>query len=201
MAIDPSAVMAGTGALTGAFSAISNAYAQSQAIRAQAAYQATIAKINAQLAEMNAEDATKRGDVQARDYQTQVANMLSEQRVAYAAQNVDITFGSPMDVQKETKLRGALDVLTIKNNAWREAWGYKNEALQATFQGKYAQITGEGQSRMTLLTGGMQAVGSLVQGWGKIAERYPSRTQEDNGSRASASMSTGGSYRTFGSIA
>jgi hypothetical protein len=187
---DAATGLMGVGALTGAFSAISNAYAQSQAIRAQAAYQATIAKINAQLSEMNADDALRRGNVQARDYETQVANMLSEQRVAYAAQNVDITFGSPMDVQKETRLRGALDVLTIKNNAWREAWGYKNEALQSTFEGRYARITGEGQSRTTLLTGGMQAIGSLTQGAAKIADRYPGQFQNNSGSRASASTST-----------
>lgn len=154
----------GASALTGAFASISNGYAQSQAIRANAAYQATISKINAQLAEMNADDAVKRGDAAALDYQQQVDDMLSNQKVAYAGQGVDLTFGTPQEVMRETKMRGALDIVTIKNNAWREAWGYKNEALQSTSQGKFAQITGEGQSRMTLLTGGMNAVTQLTQG-------------------------------------
>ena len=180
-----SAIMMGAAAFTGAASSISNAYAQSQAIKAQAAYQATISKINAEIAEMQSEDALKRGDVQARDYQTEVNNMLSDQRLAYATQGIDITFGTPADVQKETRLRGAMDVLTIKNNAWREAWGYKNEALQSTFQGKFASVTAEGQSRMTLITGGMQAVGQLTQGAANIYSMKAPKSQK-TGSQQSA---------------
>lgn len=158
------AIAAGVGAGVGVMSSLSNGYAQSQAIKANAAYQGTIAKINAELSTMQAEDALKRGNTQVRDYQTEVNNMLSDQRVAYAAQGVDITYGTPAAVQKETRLRGALDVLTIKNNAWREAWGYKVEANNSTFAGKFAQITGEGQSRMTLITGGMNALSNVAQG-------------------------------------
>lgn len=158
------AIAAGVSAGIGVFGSLSGGYAQSQSIKANAAYQGTIAKINAELSTMQAEDALKRGENQARDYQTEVNNMLSDQRVAYAAQNVDITFGTPADVQKETRLKGALDVLTIKNNAWREAWGYKVEANNSTYQGKFAAITGEGQSRMTLITGGMNALSSVGQG-------------------------------------
>lgn len=138
---------------TQGLSMIGNAYAQGQAIKARAAYQGVIAKINAEMAEMSAEDAIKRGDISARDYQKEVDGMIGMQKVAYAAQGVDVNFGSAADIQAETRMFGALDALTIKNNAWREAWGYKVEALNSTFSGKYAELEGKFGARQAMAAG------------------------------------------------
>lgn len=164
------AVAGGVGAGINSFGAIGNAYAQSQAIKARAAYQSTISKINAEMANLAAEDAIKRGEVSARDYQKEVDQMIGQQRVAYAAQGVDVNFGSAADIQEETRMRGALDALTIKNNAWREAWGYRVEALNSTFAGEFAKLEGKSASRQTLLTGGMQALGYGAQAAGQFSK-------------------------------
>jgi hypothetical protein len=151
------------GAGIGAMNSISNAYAQSQAIKARATYQATIAKINTEMSTMQAEDSIRRGDIDARNYQKEVDQMIGSQRVAYAAQGVDVDFGSAAAIQEETRMQGAIDALKIRNNAWREAWGYRVEANNSTFAGEFAKIEGKSAAKQTLLTGGMQALSYGVQ--------------------------------------
>lgn len=141
-----------------AFSAISNAYSQSQAIKAQAAYQKSVAEINSKLADMNAEDALQRGEVEARNYKKQVDQMIGQQRVAFASGNVDVNFGSAKDVQDQTRVQAQRDILTIKSNAFREAWGYKTESINQTAAGQFQQLSGQSQATSTLLTGGMNAL-------------------------------------------
>lgn len=187
--------MAGMQAGLQGLSAIGNAYAQSQAIKARAAYQGVIAKINAEMATMNAEDAIRRGEITARDYQKEVDGMIGAQKVAYAAQNVDVNFGSAADIQAETRMFGALDVLTIKNNAWREAWGYKVEALNSTFSGKYAEMEGKYGARQALISGGLQALGSGVQAIGSMYKsQQPTSIYDTN--KASVAT-TGASYSDY----
>ena len=187
--------MAGMQAGMQGITAIGNAYAQSQAIKARAAYQSVIAKINAEMATMNAEDAIRRGEITARDYQKEVDGMIGMQKVAYASQNVDVNFGSAADIQAETRMFGALDALTIKNNAWREAWGYKVEALNSTFSGKYAEMEGKYGARQALLTGGMQALG---YGASAIGSMYKSQAPTSIYDTNKASVATtGASYADY----
>lgn len=180
------AIAAGVAAGVNAFGAVGNAYAQSQAIKARAAYQSTIAKINSELSTMQAEDAIKRGDIEARNYQKEVDQMIGSQRVAYAAQGVDVNFGSAAEIQEETRMQGAIDALKIRNNAWREAWGYRVEANNSTFAGEFAKIEGKSAARQTLLTGGMQALSYGTQAYGSFSQSSYFKSGGE-GSRASAS--------------
>ena len=147
-----------------AASSIIGAGNQARAGEEQAAYQKTVADANARMAEENALDATQRGDLTASKLARQGDQVIGSQRAGYAGQGVDVNTGTASQVQGETRTLSAMDQLTAKNNAWREAYGYKVEALNATRKGEFAVKAAKNEADNTLLTGGLNAFSSLSKG-------------------------------------
>lgn len=145
---------------TGALAALSagNAYSQSQAISSQADYRTRIAALNSRNSELRAKDAIERGEEAAGRHKTQVRKLIGAQRAALAAQGIDVNSGSAMEVQNDTAKLGELDAMTIRNNAWREAMGYRMQGNNYIAEGEFAGLSAENQSTNTLLTGGIQAL-------------------------------------------
>jgi hypothetical protein len=133
---------------------------QSMAVKARGDYEEFIARQNADLAERDAKEITKRGDKASSDYKNQVNQLKGQQRSSMAAQGIDINQGSAAEIQKETATLGALDALQLKNNAWREAFGMRGQANQYRAQARMTGISARNEARNTLLTGGMQALSS-----------------------------------------
>jgi hypothetical protein len=133
------------GALSSAFSSFMQARSQKY-----------ISKANARMAEMQAKDALKRGHEAEALSRQKTRKLIGSQRAAMAAQGIRLDFGSALDVQQEAADIGELDALTIKNNALREAFGFKSEALNATMQGRLASQSSVNQGMETLLTGGLR---------------------------------------------
>jgi hypothetical protein len=94
---------------------------------------------------------------QPQDRRLATRGLTGSQRAAYAAQGVDINSGSAADVVANDKQLGALDVLTIKQNAAREAHGYEMQANLARKAGANAARNYNNQAISTLLTGAAQA--------------------------------------------
>ncbi len=65
------------------------------------------------------------------------------QNVAYANSGVDASTGTAAAVQANTAAQTELDAQTVKNNAAREAWGFKVKQQEAkrTYDAKMAQGT------------------------------------------------------------
>jgi hypothetical protein len=139
-----------------AFSTAANIYTQKKAITSQGKYESQVANNNAMFAELQAKDAIDRGDEDTKSYQLQVKKLMGSQRASLAAQGLDLGSGSALDVQADTAMLAALDALTIRNNAFREAWGYKVDALNYRSQAAFAGLTAKARARNTVLTGGMQ---------------------------------------------
>jgi hypothetical protein len=139
-------------------SAIGNAYAQAQSIKAEAEYKQKVFEMNTQLAEYQADDALKRGTKEAAAQHRRGNQMVGEQRASLAAQGVEVDYGSAADVQRETEMMSKLDEISIKNNAFREAWGYKTQAVDYATRGQMAKLAGENEFRNTLVTGGTKAL-------------------------------------------
>jgi hypothetical protein len=116
------------------------------------------ARINAMLAERNAEITMQRGKEATQRFRGDIRKLVGQQRASYAAQNVDI---SDMDssaayVMEETDELGEQDALNIQLNALREAFGYKMSALNQRAAGEAASSQALGQAAGTLLTTGAQ---------------------------------------------
>lgn len=147
-------------------SSLSTAISSSGAVRAQGAYESTVAKSNQSLAEIQAEDAIRRGDKAAAEHGKAVRSLMGKQKAALAAQGIDVSSGSSADILNDTNYLGTLDALTIKNNAAREAFGYKSQAIGYGSQANFADLSTRNLSRSTLLTGGMSALSSgLTSGY------------------------------------
>lgn len=151
--------VAGVTAGLQAANSVTSSYNQSVAQSMQADFQSQQFEENSKLADMQATDAIKRGDEAADQVVEKTNRMLGSQRVAAGGSGVDVNSGSAALIQDDTKTLGALDALTIKNNAWKTAWGYKFQATQSQGQAGFAQIAGQNASNNTLMTGGMQAIG------------------------------------------
>jgi len=135
-----------------------------KAAKARGAYEQQIANQNARMAELQAADSIQRGNVESNEIRRKGKQVGGSQRASYSGQGVDVSSGTPANIQDETSYFTELDTLTAKNNAWREAWGYKTQASDYRFQGKYARLAAKKEAKNTLITGGLRFFGDLAEG-------------------------------------
>lgn len=144
---------------------------QAKAQKAEGAYQRQIYESNARMMEMNAEDATYRGEQKAGEIKKQTKKLIGSQRAAMAAQGLDLEQDDALAIQQESAEMGAVDAQEIKNNAWREAWGYRVQAEDYRSRGRFAEITARQKSRSTILTTGLNILNTFASS-GKSTPRY-----------------------------
>lgn len=162
--------MAGAGSVlmmaTQAASAVgglATSYAQSKAQSSQGSFVQQQYESNRQIAEIQSQDAIRRGEKDASDHRKRVRRLIGAQRAALAAQGIEVNDDSALDIQLDTAGEGAMDELTIKNNAWRESWGYRVQANDYAMRGAMAASAARNESRNTLLTGGLTFARNLIE--------------------------------------
>lgn len=150
-----------------AASSLSSAQMSASAQKAQARFDATQYEGNARLADFKAREATRIGEKEVQRASLQNKRLVGRQRAVAAAQGIDPDSGSALDISEETAGLSALDQVTIRNNAWKQAWGYQSEASQLRSQAAFTRIQGKSNVQKTLSTGGMQAATSIMGGFAK----------------------------------
>lgn len=147
--------------------------AQMQQANAQAAasqYNAQIAEMNAKLSDRRARDAIIRGQEEEQRKRAEIAQLMGRQRAAMGANNVDISFGSPLDTLVDTAVMGELDALTIRRNAAREAYDFEVQAVNQRAQAGLDRMNASASR-----TGGiLGAAGSVLGGGAKAYGQYRS---------------------------
>ena len=98
-----------------------------------------LAEFNAHIAELQAKDAITIGNEEAQKFRAGVRTLVGRQRAGFAGQNIDVGVGTPVDVVADSVFLGEMDVVTIKTNAAREAWGYEVQAENFRRGGTNAQ--------------------------------------------------------------
>lgn len=147
------ASLAGTGV-----SAMS-AYQQGQAAK-------QVGRNNAQMAEVAAQDAQRRGEEEAMAVQRKGAALKSAQRVSLASRGLDLQYGTAADLQDQTDFFTQSDVATTRTNARRDAW-----SARARGQGELQRGRADATNAM------MQAGGSLLGGAGQVSDKWYSYTR------------------------
>ncbi|WP_321337781.1 hypothetical protein [Breoghania sp.] len=112
-------------------SAVVGGIGQYQSAQAQSAayqYQAAVDASNAKIADNKARDAIERGKIEEQKQRRKTAALIGKQTASMAANGVDLTFGSPLDLTVDTAMQGEADALTIKKNAYREETDYRQQA-------------------------------------------------------------------------
>ncbi|THF64313.1 hypothetical protein [Pseudothauera rhizosphaerae] len=106
-------------------------------------YQATIADVNARLSELAARSSLLQGERQEQASRLSTAQMKSSQRVALAANGVDLGSATSLNILTSTDVMGEIDANTIQANAARAAWGYRSQAVDAENQAMLARAAAE----------------------------------------------------------
>jgi len=148
---------------TQAVASYQSAEAQASSIRTQAKFTAQQAETNAKIAERQAEDAISEGDQRANAIRRQASQIKGAQKAAFAGQGVNINAGSPLDIADETTVNSEIDMMTARNNAWREAWGYRVQANDINTQAGFQSLASRNEARQTMIAGGMSAINYGVQ--------------------------------------
>lgn len=151
------ALMIGGGLISGA-GQIASANAQSKAAR----YNAEVQRNNAMLAERQAKNVLEAG---AREEQKQKAltqQLMAKQQAAMAANGVDTTFGTPLDLMVDTAKQGAIDALTIKTNTYRNYDDVRNQAVSARNQAALYDM----EAKNSRTAGILGAFGSTLSSFG-----------------------------------
>lgn len=178
----PLAIVGGiaiAGAITSAVGSIKAGNAAKKAGLAQqeaSNSEAALSDFNANVADLQAQDATERGAQEESRFRTQVRGAIATQRVGFAGDNIDVGYGSAADVQADAAKLGEMDALTIRQNAAREAWGYKVQSYDLRTRAGIERKTGVMQAAagaQAATTSKYQAAGTLLStGASLVATKY-----------------------------
>lgn len=122
MCFDPATLTA----ISAVFSAKS-AYDQGQAQAAAYNAQEKANEQNAAIAAKKAELAAVAGAKEERKVRQQGQQVMGAQRAAFAANGLDVSSGSPLDVLNDTSYQNEIDALTMRRNTANQVWGYQAE--------------------------------------------------------------------------
>lgn len=140
---------------------------ESQNQKAMGDYQNEQYQQNAKNAERDAKLAEKRGEEQAINQGKQVNQVIGQQKVGYAASGVDVSTGSAAAVTAETYKIGFEDMTTIKNNAYLEAMGYRQQAANYSTAGAQAVKGAQNAANASILRGGLSVASTIYSNSGK----------------------------------
>lgn len=145
------------------------AFSAGQAQKAEARIQSQVARDNAKMAERSARDAEDRGIREEAQIRIRAANMAANQRNALAAKGYSLDVGTPLDIVDNTKDLSDIDVDTAKENARREAEGFR--AQGTNYQNEAALQSSRAKSNGYLF----ETAGTLLSGAAKSYKSYKAR--------------------------
>lgn len=126
--------------------------------------QAEISEQNRQMAQLSAESAMRQGEAAVAQLTYRAGQIKAKQRTAFASSGVVLGEGSTAEATASTDIMKEMDKKTAEMNALSAAWGFKQQALQASAQGGiysgmagYAKSAKQSEGFSSLLDGGMTA--------------------------------------------
>lgn len=150
------------GAATSAVGGYYAARSQKSALK----HQASMAQINARIAELGAESAMEQGKQQVAALTMQAGQLKGKQRAALAANGVDLGQGSAAELQASTEIMKQIDMATARGNALRTAWGHRMQATN--MRGEAAMAKASAGTINPFATGATSLLGgasSVASSW------------------------------------
>lgn len=144
------------GSVVGAAGSIQQGKAQAAAYNAQA--QAN--EQNSRIAERQAQEEAASGAREERLIRRQTQQEMGAQRAMFAANGLDSSSGSPLDIQTGTAFNGEMDALTTRRNTSFNVWGMQNQAVGYRNQARADRAA----AKNAKTAGYIGAAGSLLTG-------------------------------------
>ena len=169
-------------------SSYQNAKTQADNQKAQAKFQANIARQNQELAEDQASAQRREGYEAMVRKRQEVAGIISRQRAVAGASGAQVDQGSFLDLNMETAEKGELDALALYqqglDNAYNseiQAWNYGTQAQGYTMQAKQADTISPSLAAATTAIGGLAQTGAGfgANGWDNLKAEWG--TNKKNG--------------------
>jgi hypothetical protein len=123
-------------------------------------YEAKVADQNAHLANDQARDSITNTNLEAQRRYRELSQTKGQQQAAMAANGLDLNFGSPADIQKDTAMIGAEDVGQIYKSGYELTRSHEINAFNFR-----SQAAGDkAKARGALINAGFEAVGTALGG-------------------------------------
>lgn len=172
MGLETSAILLATSQAIGTAGSVYSA-------RARSAYERTILDINRGIAERAALDALRRGELESAFVRRKGKALVGLQQAQAAASGIDPLQGSAAALQEEAGLLSDFDRMMIKVSSIREAYGYRTEALEASFRRRLAKI----QERIETAESVSEGVEDIARTIARGSMREPSSPPATEGAR------------------
>ena len=163
--------IAAAAALAGTAVSVVSAVQQGEQQQAYYNYQAQVAQENAKIAQKNANLERQQGIEEARLQRIKTNQAIGSQQTAMAANGVDVTQGTALDVIEDTAAMGELDALQTRYNYERKALKYEQDANNYQNQSSLDVIAGQNAysaGKMNALASGLEGIsktGSVAAKW------------------------------------
>ena len=136
-----------------------NGIGQSQQYR----YQAQVDDQNSRLAADQARDSIDNTNLEAQRRYRQLADTQGRQQAAMAANGVDLNFGSPADVQRDTAMIGGEDIGQIYKAGYQRTRGFDIDGWNSRSQAAANRARGSGALMQGIFSGLGTALGGASQ--------------------------------------
>lgn len=166
---------------------------QGEAQKAQMDYQAQVARNNAKIAQANADQKRQEGIEEARTQRMKTLQKVGAQQAALAANGVDISQGTALDMVEDTSAMGELDALTTRYNYETNALGYEQQATNFRNQASLDTFAGQNAYKSGLSNAVATGIGGLGNLGMTVASKWysPNSTGEKTTSARSWKGNTG----------
>jgi len=158
-----------TSIAVGAAGSMYQADAQAKAAK----YQAQVNEQNAILAQRRAKDAMDRGQIEEARKKEEGSKLESLQKASFAAANIDMSYGSPLDVIIASGIAADQDAAIIRMNAERESDDFMTQSRN--FMGQAGMDRASASNART--AGMYSTAGTILNGGANMgkyhAEVYP----------------------------
>lgn len=162
---------------------------QAELIREQARLKKQVDDMNAEDAEIDAHNAEVYGFTESARYQSVVDQTVGSQRGIYAAQNVDVNYGTAAQKQEETKLTGYFNMLEMQRRAKERALGYKKEARNIRLGSGFSRLQSNMDANASINYGITSAMSTGVSGYARGS--FGKTTTKKEGDTTIASTNAG----------
>lgn len=132
----------------------------------QANYAAAVADQNRKQAEKQAQDADENTQIEAQRRYRMLAQTKGTQEASMAANGIDLSFGSALDVQRDTAMIGAEDIGQIYKSGIEKVKGFDTEAWNYGAEASAQRAKGKG----ALISGIMTGLGTALGGASQVAK-------------------------------
>ena len=156
-----SAVVTATSTALGVVGAIQQGKQQ----QAMYDYQAKVAKENAKIAQNNAATERQTGIEESRLQRMKTIQTVGAQQAAMAANGMDVTSGTSLDIIQDTSAMGELDALQIRTNYERKALAYEQQANNFNNEAQMDAIAGKNAYSAGVMNGvstGLNGIGKTI---------------------------------------